>query len=208
MSVEPLTRVVLSDIGNVLVRATHAITWAILENLGVSPKDARRFFDNPAYAAFARGEIDGDEFADQTVHHVHATGCLRDDYRRQIRVAHDAHIYDWDRAVDSVLMRIMVPLMYATDTNAWQMERVKQLGVCIETTNRVFRSDKLGCLKREAGTFDRIAHEIGEEPRRICFVDDDAQNVARAARAGFDTVRFTDAGALVGALQARRIFVA
>lgn len=205
MSMEPFTRVVLADIGNVLVRATHAITHAILEDLGVSPEAARRFFANPAYVEFACGEIDGHEFARQIVDfHVR---CRLDE--RHVRMAHDAHIYAVDEAVCSVLLtRVMVPLMIATDTNAWQTHRVNELMPLDDVAARIFRSDELGSLKRDPGTFERIAEAIGEEPRRICFVDDNAKNVARATRAGLDAVRFTDAPALLAALRARRIWTA
>jgi HAD superfamily hydrolase (TIGR01509 family) len=204
MSTRPLTRVVLADMGNVVVRATHAITHAILEDLGIAPEAARRFFANPAYTEFACGTIDGHEFAWQ-VTEVHLR-CRLDE--RYVRIAHDAHIYALDEAVRDVLARVTVPLMIATDTNAWQTERTSQLVDMGQLARRVFRSDELGSLKRDPGTFERIAEAIGEEPRRICFIDDSAQNIARAARAGFDAVQFTDASALVAALRARRIWTA
>lgn len=205
MSVEPLTRVVLADTGNVLVRATHAITHAILEDLGVAPEAARRFFTNSAYTEFACGVIDGHEFARQ-ITDIHVR-CQLDE--RQVRIAHDAHIYAVDEMVSSVLLtRVTVPLMFATDTNAWQTERVNELVLLDGFAARVFRSDVLGSLKCDPGTFERIAEAIGEEPRRVCFIDDDAKNVARAARVGFDVVQFTDAPALLGALRARRIWTA
>lgn len=204
MSVRPLTRVVLADMGNVVVRATHAITRAILEDLGVAPDAARRFFTNPAYTEFARGAIDGREFTCQVVE-LHLRHRLDE---RSVRIAHDAHIYAADDAVCAVLARVTVPVMVATDTNVWQTERMQQLVDMGQLARRVFRSDELGALKRELGTFERIAHEIGEEPRRICFIDDNVKNIARAAQAGFDTVRFTDAPDLIAALRARRIWTA
>lgn len=201
MSTEPLTRVVLSDIGNMIVRATHAITFAILEDLGIAPKDARRFFANPAYVEFACGTIDGHEFARQIVDfHVR---CRLDE--RQVRMAHDAHIYDVDPGVLAALSRVTVPLMLATDTNAWQADRVQQLVDVERLARRVFRSDHLGALKEHAGTFERIAADIGEDPARVLFIDDSAHKIARAKRVGFDTVQFRDARQLVAELQVRHM---
>ena len=201
MSTEPFTRVVLSDIGNVIVRATHAITFAILEDLGVASKDARRFFANPAYVEFACGTIDGHEFARQ-IADFHVRGRLDE---RQVRMAHDAHIYDADVGVLTALSRVTVPLMVATDTNAWQADRVQQLVDIARLARRVFRSDQLGALKEHAGTFERIASDIGEDPSRILFIDDSAHKIARAKRVGFDTVQFRDVQQLVAALQVRHV---
>lgn len=201
MSTKPLTCVVLSDIGNVLVRSTHAITFAILEDLGIAPKDARRFFANPAYVEFACGTIDGHEFARQIVDfHVR---CRLDE--RRVRMAHDAHIYDADVGVLAALSRVTVPLMLATDTNAWQADRVQQLVDVERLARRMFRSDHLGTLKEHAGTFERIAADIGEDPSHILFIDDSSNKIARAKRAGFDTVQFRDAQQLVAELQVRRV---
>lgn len=207
MNVTPLARVVLADIGNVLVRATHEITFAILEDYGVAPRDARQFFTASAYAEFARGIIDDREFSERIRELVRDHHVRRRLGEREIRVAHDAHIYAVDEAVSSVLLtRLTVPLMFATDTNVWQTERVRALLTVEAFATRTFSSNELGALKRDPGTFERIAEEIGEEPRRICFIDDNAKNIARATQAGFDAVRFTDAPALVAALRVRHIW--
>lgn len=202
MSMGSRTRVVLSNAGNVIVHATHAITFAILEDFGIASKNARRFFANPDYAAFARGTITGDEFYRQIVDfHVR---CRLD--KRQVRMAHDAHIYDADPGVIAALAHVTVPLMIATDTNAWQTDRVQQLVDLERLARRTFRSDQLGALKQDAGTFERIAAEIGEEPSRILLIDDSANKIARAKRAGFDAVQFRDVRQLVAELQVRHVF--
>lgn len=191
----PDIKLVLFDVGNVVIRATHAITWAILEDWGLAPEVARRFFANEDYADFARGRLDGNQFA-QRLMEVH----LRIDFPSylELRVAHDAHMYDVDRGTIGVLDSLRareISLAFATDTNPWQTLREAQL-VDLRKYGRVFRSHDLGALKADGGVFERILAELGEEPSRVLFVDDSPEKVERAAALGMVTHRFTSAATL------------
>lgn len=190
---EPTIEVVLFDVGNVIVRATHAITHVILEDYGIAPEVARRFFANEDYADFARGKLTGEEFAYRTRRRLGSTLAYD-----QIRCAHDAHIYAKDEEVVAMLRALRergVRLAFATDTNEWQTAREREL-VNLAAYGRVFRSHDLGALKVDGGVFERILAELDEEPSHVLFVDDSPEKVARAAALDMVTHRFTSAAAL------------
>lgn len=191
----PNIRLVLFDVGNVIVRATHAITWAILEDWGLAPEIARRFFANEDYANFARGELDGNEFAQRLMDkHLQITFPSY----LELRTAHDAHMYDVNRGVIVLLDSLRaheIPLAFATDTNAWQTLREIQL-VALQKYGRAFRSNELGALKADGGVFERIIADLGEDPQRVLFVDDSPEKIERAAALGMVTHRFTSVAVL------------
>lgn len=207
---EQKIQIVLFDVGNVIVRATHAITWAILEDHGIALEVARRFFANEDYTEFARGNIDGSEFAQRLMsEHLRITFPSY----LELRVAHDAHIYDVDRGTIMVLdelRRSPIALAFATDTNGWQTAREKQLVDLSKWSQLQFRSHDLHALKADDGTFERIVKSIQSSvgPSRpaaqeILFVDDSPEKVARAAALGMPTIRFESAMQLRRALVER-----
>ncbi|OGL65834.1 hypothetical protein A3B21_04095 [Candidatus Uhrbacteria bacterium RIFCSPLOWO2_01_FULL_47_24] len=175
----------LWDVGNVIVRATHKITEAILCELGVRPDKAALFFHNPAYGQFARGKITGEQFA-QAVREVLEVPYLTDE---QIRVAHDSHIYmvDWD--VEKILWELKeksVPLALVTTTNQWQTARERQFINLADRYGSVVRSHDIGMTKTDDGAWTVILKELGwqdKDPSTILFVDDAAANCATARRA-------------------------
>lgn len=57
--------------------------------------------------------------------------------------------------------------------------------------DRVFNSYRLGKSKRDPSVFGDVCREMGVEPRKTLFVDDSAENVARARGAGLGAIHFT-----------------
>lgn len=186
-------RVVLFDVGNVIVRATHAITYAILVDFGVKMDIAPRFFHHSDYADFTRGKLTATEFGKRTRERMGGVMTTP-----QLYCAHNAHIYDADEGV-GVLLDVLrsrgFPLAFATDTNVWQIDRVREL-VDLDAYGHIFRSDELGALKADGGVFERILATIGEEPAHVLFVDDSPEKIARAAALGMPTIQFINAPAL------------
>jgi len=116
-------KVVLTDLGNVVVLANHVVTHAHLVREGVPYKLAKQFFTIPEYADFARGKCTGAQY-----YFALLKVLDRDRHPRHIRFDHDIHMYAVDEDVCDLIERIAedIPLAVATDTNIWQTRRVEQ----------------------------------------------------------------------------------
>ena len=212
---EQQIRVVLFDVGNVIVRATHAITHAILEDYGIAPENARRFFTSGDYAEFSRGNTTGEEFVRRFMSEYLRTSVPSS---LELRIAHDAHMYGVDMGTIEVLnalRRRSIAIAFATNTNAWQTRRERDLVDLSRWSRLQLRSHELHALKRDPGTFERIVEVIQSsigpsrpEAREILFVDDLPENVAMAERVGMSAIQFTSAAQIRYALVARGLLTA
>lgn len=178
----PQIKLVLFDVGNVILRATHKITEAILWDLGVRPDRVALFFHGPAYGAFARGKITDEQFA-QAVCETLEASQLTD---AQIRAAHDAHIYMVDEAVMNVIYEIIksrrVSLAFVTTTNVWQTAR-EMIFINLRGLGMVVRSHDIGMTKTDEGAWPVILKALNQNDRDPCailFVDDAPANIAAA----------------------------
>ncbi|MDO8598974.1 MAG: HAD-IA family hydrolase [bacterium] len=185
-------QLVLFDVGNVIVRATHAITFAILAELGVRPDKWALFFHGKHYSDFARGKITGAEFA-QAVREVLEAPNLTDDF---IRIAHDAHIYAVDPdavAVLGALKAADVPLAFVTTTNEWQTARELEFIRLSEQFGPVVRSHEIGMTKTDPDAWSAILRTIGWQecdPSTILLVDDSAANCKAARSEGISVHQY------------------
>lgn len=177
---------VLFDIGNVILRSTHQITFAAFWDLGVRPDMAARFFHGQHYGDFARDRIDGASFAARTRDALEAPH-LTDD---EIRAAHNAHIYAEDTHVTQLLDEIRkrhVPIGFVTTTNIWQTERELEIVSLAEHLGPVVRSFEIRMTKTDEGAWPVILHALewqDRDPATILLVDDAKGNCDAAARAG------------------------
>lgn len=190
-------KVVLTDLGNVVVVANHVVTHAYLAERGIPYKRARNFFLIDEYRDFARGEISERTFSSAVKAEL---GVAWPNW--MVRRAHDAHMYAVDEDVCDLIESVNVPIAVATDTNVWQTHRVEQellLGRRI-IAGKVFRSNEIGQLKSDYGTFTKYAESLGEEPANILFIDDRLDLCLEAKRAGFLVCQFVDIDQLQGAL--------
>ncbi|MBI2552375.1 HAD hydrolase-like protein [Candidatus Uhrbacteria bacterium] len=183
----------LFDVGNVIVRATHAITWAILEDYGIPPDVAVQFFRNEDYADFARGKLTGTEFANRL-----GSRHLKNSWLGyiELRAAHDAHIYIVDDVVVNLLdglKMVKVPLAFVTTTNKWQTMREMQLIELEKRFGQVVRSHDIGKTKTDEGAWPVILkalHWQDKDPSAILLVDDALANCEAARRAGLQTHQY------------------
>lgn len=186
-SITVSTSAILFDVGNVILRSTHAITHAILWELGVRPNKAALFFQGPHYAGFARGQISDATFADAVRHALEAPH-LTD---RDIRKAHDAHIYMVDIRIASILEHLHhdsdCPIAFATTTNEWQTARERELIDLAGRFGPVFRSHEVGCTKTDPDAWGIILEKVGwahRDPATILLVDDSRESCSAAHKAG------------------------
>jgi putative hydrolase of the HAD superfamily len=66
--------------------------------------------------------------------------------------------------------------------------------------DRVFNSYLMHKSKRDASVFTDVCRELALGPEEVLFVDDNINNINRAAGAGLRTVHFTDLAAFVAAM--------
>lgn len=197
MSVQQKRRpkVVMWDIGNVLVRAFHERTVHRLVELGVGTCAAKKFFSDRSYADFARGQINGPVFHDLQVNEV-LCADLSIYYLRQ---AHDCHIVEAIPEALDLVARCNVRVAFATSTNPWQNYRVDQLIGDLSRFNPIyaFRSCEAGMLKTDPGCWNYIAPYVTIGGGRailneeVLLIDDSADNRAAAETVGFQTYAYT-----------------
>lgn len=184
---------VLFDVGNVVVRATHEITYAILRDYGIAPEAAQRFYQNKDYADFARGKITSSEFVDRLMGEHLQNKFLG---YHELCIAHDAHIYAVDPLVVEVLKELKalrVLLGFVTNTNKWQTLRELQLINLEKEFARVVRSHDIGMIKTDEGAWPAILKKFGcqnEDPSTILLVDDSVVNCEAASRAGLQVHQY------------------
>jgi len=187
------------DVGNVIVRASHAITHAILRDLGVAPDKARLFFQCKPYLDFSRGKISPEQFARALRRLLKCH--LADDV---LQLAHDAHIYTVDYNVKEIikaLNRQPIRLDFVTNTNEWQTRHIENPrspaemlfpveSVPLKNYGLVIRSYDIGMLKTDPGFWNQallMAHLWARDAPLILLIDDNPDNIAAAKAAGLQT---------------------
>ncbi|MDO8435256.1 MAG: HAD-IA family hydrolase [bacterium] len=183
-------KIVLWDIGNVVVDSHHSVGIARLVELGVPYMRAREFFKHPSYRDFARGTIDGVEFWRQQNQQLGSELALSD-----MRDAHDAHMFGVDEEVLQIVRAVKLPIAWATATNQWQTRRQQEL---IDLQQMFpdapwFCSNKTGKLKTDPGAFNEIVAGLGVKPHEILFVDDSEGNCLAASSEGIPFIWYKGA---------------
>lgn len=187
-------QVIAWDVGNVLVEADSTIGHRVLESYGVSQENAQTFYTNPDYFEFCRGNIDGNEFYKALVER-HLKYPLT---FNQVYQAHSDAIYGVDQNVKAILetmVRQRRRIVFVTDTNDWQMERIPQLGLRLEHyTNEIYSSNRIHMLKDDEEFFPFVQERLRvKNGKDILLIDDSASKIAKAAKHGWSTTRFIGA---------------
>ncbi len=183
-------KIILFDVGNVVIQVDHSITNQVLEAYDVPKENMRLFFENGAYRAFSRGLITGENFY-QT---------LIDQYLKypltysQVVNAHNSHIYGVDKGVLKILSGLQKTMIaFVTDTNQWQTDREKQLVDLTEYSSIIFRSHISHKLKTDSDCFPFIIKKLDIKPKDILLVDDSLENLDSARTSGIRGLQFTGA---------------
>ena len=122
-------------------------------------------------------------------------------------------LQDWSCHLE--LDRQMLDLMTAlaadnrvlilSNTNARHWARVEEM--CGEALDRfeLYLSHEIGAVKPDLSAFALVSDRAGLEPGRCLFIDDMAENVEAARRAGFHAEQFTGQRALEDLLETRGV---
>ncbi len=125
----------------------------------------------------------------------------------------DQFLGDWSCHLD--LDRRMLDLMTGlavenrvlvfSNTNARHWARVEEMcGEALEAFE-LYLSHQLGAVKPDLSAFALLAERAGVAPGRCLFIDDLAENVEAARRAGFQAEQFTGQSALQSLLETRGV---
>ncbi len=195
-------RVVLTDLGNVAVHASHIITHSYLVEDNVPYPLAKQFFTISEYFDFSRGKID-----EKTLCLAENDLLQRNYSKKELQFYHDKHIYAPNLGVCALLEAVSedIGLAVATDTNVWQTDRIEYniLKGRKIIAGTIFRSNEIRKLKSEPGIFNFYARQLNEEPSSILFIDDRADLCKLAQEAGFQTHCFRDEWVLTQELMLR-----
>lgn len=192
-----MIKAILTDLGNVVICASHDVTFAYLVSMGVPYEKAKQFYSIPEYTDFGRGKITPEEYAAAALDLLgRPTGWSE----TIIRTAHDKHIY----AVDQEVLRILktayedvVQFAVLTDTNPWQTDKVNQLLIGSWLAQKqCICSNETGRLKSDPDAFQFCAQKLNWEPKEILFIDDREDLCALAQDAGMLVVQFVNAKSL------------
>lgn len=196
-------KMVLFDIGGVLIRYDQALTHNHLVDRGVPADRAGKFYEGDAYRAFARGWIESWEFASWLRAEL---GVDWSD--SELQAAHDIQLYEVDPGVVGIVREIqagkavMVGLL--TDTNVWQTRREKEMMPPLGKFHAEVRSYEIRRCKRDPGAFSMITswlgYRVGQRQGEILLVDDKPDICQLAEAAGFRAIRFESAEQLRGGL--------
>lgn len=198
-----MIKVVLCDVGGVLVKFDASLTIEALIELGASREKARGYFLREDYRCLARGGISQEQY----------WGSLRlewglDASSESLSKAHAVHITSLAAAVYDRVSNLAVPVCLVTNTVPAEFARHCELFSPAAVSMGVWRSDEQHCLKADRGTFAAIVdswlpHALGlkVEPQQVVFVDDSPVNICAAETCGVAGHCFTAFGALDAFLQ-------
>jgi glucose-1-phosphatase len=185
---------VIFDLGNVLV---HIEPAAFLRSLGIDSPDNRAFYqphvvdivkryergDNSTEVFFANlGRLFND--TDKTIRHNHGGNVhfTVDDFRSAMVSIIGVPVEGMEDVVRRVGASVSVGLL--SNTNPVHIEYCLQRFHILQEIPSHFYSYQLNAFKPEPEIFERVIDKISLPPVEIFYIDDLAENVAAARRAG------------------------
>lgn len=185
-------RILLIDIGNVIIDASHAITHKVL--IKGYPKEMAEKFYTDFYLDFNRGKLTPEEFATALATNYYGGRVYGTFTVKLMQSLHDLHIFGLVKGAPELLeklRRYKENIVFLTNTNIWQTEREKQLIDLQPYCRCILRShEKLGKLKTDEGAFEDVLRMLNVEAKDVLFVDDSQANINAAKKLGIETILF------------------
>ena len=184
---------IVFDLGGVLVdvdfrRALER--WAAAAGVPAGHL-AGRFRRDDAYCAHERGEMDDARYF------AHLRSTL------DLQIDHEEMLGGWNAVlgeplpgVEALVQRLAaeLPLYVFSNPNPAHIAHfTPRYRPLLSRFRATFTSCAIGARKPETEAFARVAERIGAAPSRLAFFDDLEENVAGAARAGFQAFRVSSA---------------
>lgn len=197
------TQAVVFDLGNVLIR------WDPLPALSVAVGDdeARRFLDAEDFdfGAWNRAQDAGRDW-DEAEAEVARTHPHWAEHVRGYRPNFGASLLGPVEETVGVLEDLHaagVPLFALTNWSAETFPHAQERFAFLDLFADIVVSGEVGLAKPDPEVFEVLRQRVGRPLAECVFVDDSPANVAAAATAGLDAIRFTDTGHLRGDLRSR-----
>lgn len=200
---EPLEAIVF-DLGRVLVDVDYQRgLFPLLHSAAQTSHAASEVYRQPIFKQLNRGDIGPEEFYRQ-LDAIHELGMDFDDFARAwCDVFHPME--EMERLVATLAQRFPLALLSDTDPLHWTHLRTRL--DCVEHFRAIVLSYETGVMKPAQAAFEAATEALGVPAERCLFIDDRADNVRGARRAGMDAVRFRGLAALRRELAVRRLEV-
>jgi putative hydrolase of the HAD superfamily len=179
---------VLIDFGGVLAEEGFLEgLWALGEKNGLDPASFFKTVDSLIYeTGYLTGNADEAEFWNAVRKH---TGISGDDGNFRAEILERFVLRpDMIAQVDRLRSMGVLVAMLSDQTN-W-LEEVDRATSLFRHFDRVFNSFRMHKSKRDASVFGDVCAQLGAEPGRVLFVDDNIDHIARAQGQGLRTIRF------------------
>lgn len=182
-------RILLFDVGNVLVKSDRVLTFKELERLGVTAENAANIYDNEDFKAFCKGDLSAEEFLElASEKHLKKQVSLND--LKKAHVKHLTGLVPGAKELLDELKRRGVRLGFFTNTNEWQNDYVDEVLNPNAYSKIVFKSNELRCRKPDSVCFEKIISLLHLKPEKIWFVDNKETNIIAAREAGLNAIKF------------------
>ena len=191
------------DLGNVLIRWDPLVALAA----ALGEDEARRFLaaDDFDFAAWNAGLDAGRSWAEAEAEvartHPHWAEHVRS-YRPNFARSLTGAIPDTVGVLED-LHAAGVPLVALTNWSAETFPHATRTFGFLALFDDIVVSGEVGLAKPDPAVFALLRERVGRPLHECVFVDDSPANVAAAAAAGMDAVRFRDTGHLRDDLRAR-----
>lgn len=200
----PTPRALLWDFGNVIVRWSPRTLYA---KIFPDPVQCDRFLSEVCTLAWHAPTDCGVPFAENIAklveRHPHHESEIRAWHERWAEMF-SGPIAETEAAIEALHAR-GVPQYGLSNISHETLASTVLMSPAFGRLSGIVASGFEGVMKPDPAIYLLCCERFGLEPGDFLFVDDNADNIAAAAAMGFDTHHFTDAAALLPALQARHL---
>jgi len=194
-------KVLLFDIGGVVINWDPQITYDYLKTLGIPEERAKLFFDDEAYNDFSRGKLTEQDFYEELKIILRAPDLSYE----QAVYAHSISMPGLVDGIKDLIQQLSEnhKLAFVTDTEPWQDKHLESL---IDLNQYpIFKSHEIGSLKAEGEFFLYVIRELGIEPKEALLIDDSSNKIEMAHQSGIETVLFSNVSELNADLERRSL---
>ncbi|HTP41999.1 MAG TPA: HAD family phosphatase [Nitrospiria bacterium] len=199
--------VLVFDLGNVIVRVSHAAMAAALAARSSDP----RFQDPERVLALAFDDRDGLTVEFDTGRLTADVFCRSVSDRLSLSLSFEEFAACWNAGfeeqvdVTALIRRLhgRYRLMLLSNTNELHYRHLQSRVPVLSLMERTFLSFELGMRKPDRAIYERVIRDAGVDPARIVYIDDIEAYTRAAAGLGIQAVTFESAAQLERALQAR-----